>query len=186
MEETDPEPPQNRPFLRNRLNPASLSGIRYGYHRDRFVQDREEHTIEHEALTNELLKELLDSSDVGTFVRDHPSKPLNLSYFLADLLEEKGLRKSDVIRRSLLNETFAYQLFSGDRRCTRDKALQLAFAFPLSLDETDHLLLYAGASELYCRNRRDAIIIFCLTHHYTLSQTDDKLFEHGEATITKG
>lgn len=136
-------------------------------------------------LTDELLKELLDSPDVETFVESHPNKPLNLSYFLADLLEKKDVRRSDVIRRSLLNETFAYQLFSGDRGCTRNKALQLAFAFPLDLDETNHLLLYAGVSELYCRNRRDAVIIFCLTHGYSLSQTDDELYAYGEATITK-
>lgn len=111
-------------------------------------------------------------------------KPLDLPRFLEGLLRSKGLRKNEVIRRSGLNETFAYQIFSGDRHCTRDKALQLAFAFPLDLDETDHLLMHAGVGELYCRDRRDAIIIFCITHGRTLAQTDDELYAHDERTIT--
>jgi len=142
--------------------------------------------VAREPLTDDLLKQLLDAPDIGAFVDGHASTPLNLSYYLADLLERTGARGSDVIHRSGLNETFAYQIFSGDRKCTRDKALQLAFAFPLGLDETNHLLLHAGVSELYCRNRRDAIIIFCLSHGYSLGETDDELYARGEATITRG
>ena len=61
--------------------------------------------------------------------------------------------------------------------------LQLAFALGLTLKEADRLLQAAGASGLYCKDRRDAIIIFCLDHGYSLQKTDEELYRFGEDTI---
>jgi hypothetical protein len=41
----------------------------------------------------------------------------------------------------------------------------------------------AGHSELYCKVRRDAVIIFCLEHGYSRFECDDELFRLGEKTI---
>ena len=40
-----------------------------------------------------------------------------------------------------------------------------------------------GVNELYCKNRRDAIIIFALSHGYTLQKTEEELYRFGEETI---
>ncbi len=136
-----------------------------------------------ERLTSEVLRELLASDSAGSFIGTHDFADLDLSSYLARLLREKGLRKSEVIRASDLNETFAYQIFSGSRHCKRDKALQLAFAMRLTLDETRRLLYYAGASPLYCKSRRDAIIIYSLVHGYTLYEAECELYRFDEDTI---
>ena len=41
-----------------------------------------------------------------------------------------------------------------------------------------------GANELYCKNRRDAIVIFAISHGYTLQKTEEELYRFGEATIS--
>ena len=53
----------------------------------------------------------------------------------------------------------------------------------LTLKEADRLLQAAGVNELYCKNRRDAIIIFCLDRGYDLQKTDEELYRFGEDTI---
>lgn len=136
-------------------------------------------------LTDDLLNELKSTPDPDTYLDSLESVPLNLGYHLSSLLDEKGVRRSDVIRRSALNETFGYQIFSGDRKPSRNKALQLAFGFPLNLEETQRLLKHAGVNELYPRNGRDAIIMFCIIHGKSLAETDDELFAHGVATIVE-
>ena len=83
-----------------------------------------------------------------------------------------------------INETFGYQIFMGQRGASRDKILQLAFAMNLTLRECNRLLKLSGANELYCKNKRDAIIIFCLDKGYTLQKTDDELYRFGEETIS--
>ncbi|WP_165044231.1 XRE family transcriptional regulator [Adlercreutzia sp. ZJ138] len=136
-----------------------------------------------EPLTDELLEELLSAPDPHTFMRGHRLHARSLSDYLQQLLDEKGLRRIDVIHAAGLNETFGYQIFTGARKAGRDKVLQLAFAMRLTLRETNRLLKLAGSNELYCKNRRDAIIIFCLTNGCSLRETDDELYRFGEDTI---
>ncbi len=136
-----------------------------------------------EPLTDELLKELLDAPDPDSFVRARSSTTLTLSEYLSQLLEEHRLTRAEVIRQADLNSTFGYQIFVGQRQASRDKVLQIAFAMRLSLTETNRLLQSAKVNGLYCKNRRDAIMIFCLTHRCGLQETNEELYRWGEDTI---
>lgn len=136
-----------------------------------------------EPLTDELLKELLNAPSAASFVDDNNFIDRTLSEYLAQLLEEKGLKQAEVIRKAQLDVTFGYQIFKGTRHPKRDKVLQLAFALDCSLQETNRLLQAANCNELYCKNRRDAIIIYAITHHYGLFQVEDALYRFGEETI---
>lgn len=137
-----------------------------------------------EPLTEELLDELLSSPDPLKFAKKHRIAAKSLSACLNDLLEEKNLTRIDVIRAAGLNETFGYQIFKGQRNPSRNKVLQIAFAMHLNLRETNRLLRAAGANDLYCKNRRDAIVIFCLDKGYTLHKTDEELYRFGEETLS--
>ena len=136
-----------------------------------------------EPLTEELLSELLDAPSASSFLRGNKPLDRSLSSYLQQLLEEKGLNRAQVVRDAGLNETFGYQIFKGARKASRNKVLQLAFAMGLSLRETDRLLQAAGLNELYCKNRRDAIIIFAVEKGYNLQKTDEELYRFGEETI---
>ena len=48
----------------------------------------------------------------------------------------------------------------------------------------NRLLQAGGANELYCKNRRDAIVIFAISHGYTLQKTEEELYRFDEATIS--
>lgn len=136
-----------------------------------------------EPLTEELLQELLDAPSAESYTKDHADESRSLSEYLQELLDEKGLTRAEVVNASGLNYTFGYQIFTGMRGASRDKVLQIAFAMKLTLRETNRALQAAGTNELYCKNRRDAIIIYCLTHGSTLQETDEELYRLGEATI---
>lgn len=136
-----------------------------------------------EPLTEELLNELLSSPDPNSFLLSANPSRRSLAEYLQQLLDEKGLERSKVVREAGLNDTFGYQIFKGTRKASRDKVLQLAFAMQLGLRETDRLLQAAGANELYCKNRRDAIIIFAVQKGYTLQKVNEELNRFGEETI---
>lgn len=136
-----------------------------------------------EPLTEELLEELLVSPDPAKFVKKHHLAKTTLSECLNGLLEEKGLARADVIREAALNETFGYQIFMGQRNPSRNKVLQIVFGMHLELREANRVLRAAGASDLYCKNRRDAIIIFCLDKGYHLQKANEELYRFGEETI---
>ena len=136
-----------------------------------------------EPLTDELLAELLSAPGPAAFVDAHCEEERTLAEYLQILLGAKGLERSQVIRDAGLNETYGYQIFMGTRKPKRNKLLQIAFAMKLSLLETNHMMQAAGVNELYCKTRRDAIIIFCLDRGYTLFRANEELFRFGEETI---
>ncbi len=136
-----------------------------------------------EPLTEELLAELLSAPNPAAFADAHGIGRRTLSDYLNQLLDEKGLKRSEVVRAAGLNETFGYQIFRGQRGATRDKVLQLALAMGCDLVETGRLLKAAGVNELYCKDRRDAIIIFCIDRGRTLQEVDEELYRFGEETL---
>ncbi len=136
-----------------------------------------------EPLTEELLSDLLSSPDPERFIDQNGFVERSLSEYLQQLIVEKGLKQSTVVRDAGLNNTFGYQIFKGTRKASRNKLLQIAFAMGLSLRETDRLLRAAGVNELYCKNRRDAIIIFSVRNGYSLQKTEEELYRFGEETI---
>lgn len=136
-----------------------------------------------ERLTEELLNDLLDSSDLESYLDDLSSTDTSLASYLQQLLDEKHLKRVQVVRMADLNETFGYQIFTGTRHPSRDKVLQICFAMALSLREANRVLGYADAGRLDCRSRRDAIIIYCLDKGCSLQKVNEELYRFGERTI---
>lgn len=100
--------------------------------------------------------------------------------YLNLLIVEKKLRKSDIIQKSNLDKNYAYQIFNGiKKRPSRDKILMLAFGMSLNLNETKKLLKIAQQKDLYVRDPRDSVIIFCLNKGYTLMEVNESLLDYG-------
>ena len=137
-----------------------------------------------EPLTEDMLTELLEAPDPAQFIDRAEVGRRDLSGYLNQLLEERGLRRAAVVRAAGINETFGYQIFIGARKASRDNLLKIAFALGLPLREANRLLQAGGANELYCKNRRDAIIIFAISHGYSLQKTEEELYRFGEPTIS--
>ena len=136
-----------------------------------------------EPLTEELLDELLEAPSIDSFIERHNEPARTLTDYLNELLEAKRLKRSQVVRMANLNETFGYQIFTGARNPSRDKVLQIAFAMALTLRETNRALEAAGVSSLYSKDRRDAIIIFCLDRGCSLQKVNEELYRFDERTI---
>ncbi|MBW3088433.1 helix-turn-helix transcriptional regulator [Bifidobacterium sp. 82T24] len=136
-----------------------------------------------EHLTEELLDHLLNSGNVETYLDEENVTDRRLVDYLRQLLDDSGVKRSVVARRSGIHPTVVYDIFSGKTRPGRDNAIKLAFGLGCGLRETQRLLRLAGASELWCKQRRDAIIIWCLTHGFDRAATDDELYRLGEPTL---
>ena len=136
-----------------------------------------------EPLTEELLDELLEAPSIDSYLDVRALGTRSLSGYLNELLVAKRLKRSLVVRMANLNETFGYQIFTGARNPSRDKVLQIAFAMALTLRETNRALEAAGVSSLYSKDRRDAIIIFCLDRSCSLQKVNEELYRFGERTI---
>ncbi len=137
-----------------------------------------------EPLTDELLERLLSSATPEAYLSKITPVRQTLAEYLNELLDEKGLTKSEVIEEAALNQTYGYQLFQGEKKKPgRDKLIALALGLRCTLKETQRLLRLAGVSELWCKNRRDAIVIFSIEHGYSRRRCDQELYELNEETL---
>lgn len=137
-----------------------------------------------EPLTEDLLDELRDAPSADDYLREHETSVRSLSDYLCQLLDDRGYERKDVVREAGIDATYGYQLFTGARtHPSRDKVLALAFVLGCTLREADRLLQAAGVSRLYIKERRDAIVVFCLDQHATLAEVNESLYGMGEKTI---
>lgn len=132
--------------------------------------------------TGELKNELKRESDLDHFFSRNRKEmdEQTLPDLLLAFLEKYEEKQKDVIKRSMIPASYAYQIFEGRKNCGRDKLLRLALAFPLSLADTNRMLSVGGFNDLYVRNKRDAIIMYCLEKRIGVVDTNDLLYERGE------
>ncbi len=132
--------------------------------------------------TEKLEHQLEQVRMVQDFWRDNELElqELTLADFLSQLLAKKGLKKSEVVRRSEMDRGYAYHIFGGQKENpSRDKVLTLALAMELTPKETQHFLHYAGAGALYVRDHFDSVIWYALEHQLGVAETNLLLDELG-------
>lgn len=129
--------------------------------------------------TEELCHEIKDSTNINNFLKKNKEHMLtdSLPEHLNALLVQKGISRAEVVRGSLLDRSYVYQIFSGEKVPSRDKLIAIAFGLSLSDDETQKMLKLSGNRELYARDERDALLLFGL-------QRKKDIFEINELLIS--
>lgn len=135
--------------------------------------------------TKFLQEALRKSGSLDKFEEENDSElcAQSVADYLNELLIKYDGKKPEIAKRANLDEGYMYQIFNGRRNAKRDKLLQLAFGFPLTLEETQRLLRLGGHGELYVRRKRDAYMMFALEKGYDVQQINELLYEKGIETI---
>ena len=124
--------------------------------------------------TSELEQRIRSCKDPGDLGGGDFSAPA-LSDYLHTILEAHDMTVIQAIQCCNLDRSFGYQLFNGTRRPTRDILLTLAIQLELTERETQRLLKLSGRPVLYARNRRDAAVLYCLSHRLTPAEAEELL-----------
>ena len=135
--------------------------------------------------TSEIVKELGLSRDFQTFYNENKEYMIvaNLVQLLAELLQRKGLKKSQVIKNAELSEIYGYQIFSGVRVPERKKLLCLALGMGLNIDEVQTLLKCAGYSQLYVKKPFDSVLLYGFCKGLSVIEVNELLYQYGLDTI---
>ena len=138
-----------------------------------------------EKSTSKIVEELGFCPDFRTFYDENKRYMVTstLAQMLEQLLEQKGLKKAQVIKNAELSEVYAYQIFSGLRIPERKKLLCLAIAMSLNLDQVQTLLKCAGYPVLYVKLPFDSIILYGVCKGLSVIQINEILFEYGLETL---
>lgn len=135
--------------------------------------------------TKDLNDALKPHRDLDEFLEQNKEEfvTLTVAEGLARMFKECQIKKAEVIRKSGLDRTYAYQILRGERAPSRDKLIAFAFGMELSFSDAQRLLKYTGAVPLYAKKRRDSIIIYALENHLSIVEANILLDSKGESPL---
>lgn len=138
--------------------------------------------------TATLLNRLFKASDIGEFLSENAAamSTSGLCELLTELCNRHDISRARVIERSGVDRSYAYQIFSGKRKPSRDKVLMLAFGMSLDVEETQALLKAAQMSQLYPKLKRDAAVLFCLHHQMDIDRAQALLWSLALSPLGEG
>jgi hypothetical protein len=129
--------------------------------------------------TSTLFDRLFIASDLKDFINENEDIMQVPSFheYIVQMCRNMGETQEHVIKRSAIERTYGHQLFNGTRRPSRDKVIQLSFGFGLDVEGTQKMLKVAQKSTLYPKIKRDAAIIYCISHKAGLIKTQTMLHD---------
>lgn len=135
--------------------------------------------------TDELLNRIKEKREINSFLEENSEEfiDFDLSKYLNGVLKQKNLKKSDAVAKSMIDRTYCFQIFSGVKKPSRKKLLQLCIGMELSADETQLLLKRTGFSQLYPRSKFDSIVLYALYNRLTVIETNILLEENNLETF---
>ena len=135
--------------------------------------------------TDQLQQELMTGNDLSRVLSDNDAsfQQHDLQETLQALFERRSISKTMLAKQSGISEVYLHQVFSGRRTPSRNRLLCLCFGLGASVEEAQDLLRHARLAPLYSRDRRDAIVIFGLSHGMALAEINDKLYAEDANTL---
>lgn len=135
--------------------------------------------------TSEIVKELGLCPDFQTFYSENKEYMVSadLAQLLTELLERKGLKKSQVIKNAEFSEVYGYQIFSGLRVPVRKKLLCLSVSMGLNIEEVQQLLKCAGYAPLYVKNPFDSVVLYGLCKELSVVEINELLYKYELETL---
>jgi uncharacterized protein YfaS (alpha-2-macroglobulin family) len=140
----------------------------------------------HKKSTDELLKLISKESRLDTFLKNNAEEfeATSLKDELARLSSLHHTTKADIIRLSLLDKTYTYQILDGKKtNPSRNKLLAICLAIGATLEETQRVLRLGHAEQLHPRNIRDSVIIYSINHHTSVLDTNQILYDMGKEPL---
>lgn len=136
--------------------------------------------------TRELVNELSSVSNIRDYFTHNQEELVHSDFVsrLQQLADRAGINRSEIAVRAGLDRFYVYDIFRGRKNPSVNKLMCVILALKTDLDEAQELFRLAGKSELYARYPRDSVLIYAIQHHLTVDETNELLYEEGQALLT--
>lgn len=136
--------------------------------------------------TDDLMKELSNANiDFESYIAENKDSliEINLREFWSRALASSDMSNSDIINKSELSYYYFYEVINGKKVPTTDKIVALALATKMTLEDCQTALKYCGRAPLYPRIHRDSILIYAITHRFSLIEANELLEKSNESRL---
>ncbi len=129
--------------------------------------------------TGELLQILKKSNSVKQYMAENQDEfmHIDIAEYLEKIIQEKHLKRADIVRDSGLDRSYVYHILNGERKNpSRSKLLAICVAMKMDIKETQYFLRAAQVPVLYPRNQRDCIILYGLEQGASVMEINETLY----------
>ena len=133
--------------------------------------------------TDDLIQQLKKNNTVyNNYLSENKDCFLENDYsdFWNKVIKLSGKKKTDIINSADVGYTFFYDIIKGKKTPSRDTIIKIFIALQVDLEHLQNALRLYNWAHLYPKIKRDSIIIFAISHNYSLMQTEILLDEHSE------
>lgn len=109
----------------------------------------------------------------------------DLKDYWQSLLSTCPMKKTDIINKADVGYTFFYDIIKGKKIPSRDTICKIHISMNLGLEPCQNTLKLYNWASLYPKNKRDSIIIYGITHHMALYETDALLKQNNQPQLAK-
>lgn len=129
--------------------------------------------------TDSLLLELKHTAQIEDYLSANRAdlRPERFTDAINRLFLAQGRSKSEVARAAGVSDIYLYQIFSGQRRPSRDRLVCICLGMRLGEEDTQQLLRCCGHSPLYAREPRDAILLHGILRGKTVQELNRLLLD---------
>ncbi len=99
--------------------------------------------------------------------------------YILNEIEKKHTTKAKIIKESGINKRFFFGIISNSKHPSRRYIIRIFLALELTLKDVQWYLKAMDYAQLYARDRRDAVIIYCINHHLSVNECNKMLNKIG-------
>lgn len=131
--------------------------------------------------TNQVLDSLSNSKSITDFLEENKSqfdlRPIG--EYIKHELEKRELLKEEVIKNSGIIKRYFNQILSGEKSPSRRYIIRILLSMGLDFPDVQWYLKACDYNQLYVKNKRDAIIIYCFDNKLSVSECNKMLNKVG-------
>lgn len=125
----------------------------------------------------EALLNIDNEASLEKYLKTTPSQHPAMSFadYFQSVVTAAGREKSEICESSGIERSYFYHILSGSKTPGRDKILRMCIAAGMNEEETNTALKCGNEAVLYARNMHDAVIIFVLHQHLSVTDANELL-----------
>ena len=127
--------------------------------------------------TKNLLDDLKDNKSLTEFFKENKEvfADMSIGEYIAAEIERRNITKSKVIRSSGINKRFFFDILNGKKSPSRRYIIRIFLALQMDFNDVQWYLKATDYPQLYAKNKRDAVIIYCFAHHLSVKECNKML-----------
>lgn len=108
---------------------------------------------------------------------------VSIGQYIEQEIQSRKLTKAKIIRESGINKRYFMDILAGKKMPTRRYIIRIFLALGLELCNVQWYLKACGYHQLYVRDKRDCIIMYCVDHKLSVKECNAMLNRIGQENL---